>query len=141
MPETRESYIHRIGRTARWDAKGTTFFIISPEENIPEYVEHSEEYLISENTSKPPLPLMTTIYIGKGKKDKISRGDILGFLCRKGGMTSEEIGRIDVYERYSYVAVRRDKANSMLKRIKGEKIKGLRTIYNFFAPRTEDSNT
>lgn len=141
LPETRESYIHRIGRTARWDAEGTTFFIISPEENIPEYVEHSEEYLISENTSKPPLPLMTTIYIGKGKKDKISRGDILGFLCRKGGMTSEEIGKIDVYERYSYVAVRRDKANIMLKRIKGEKIKGLRTIYNFFAPRTEDSNT
>ena len=46
LPETRESYIHRIGRTARWDAEGTTFFIISPEENIPEYVEHSEEYLI-----------------------------------------------------------------------------------------------
>ena len=42
---------------------------------------------------------MATLYIGKGKKDKISKGDIVGFLCKKGGLTPDEIGRIDVKDR------------------------------------------
>ena len=71
---------------------------------------------------------MATLYIGKGKKDKISRGDIVGFLCRKGGLKGSDIGRIDVKERYAYVAVAREKADHLLVRIAGEKIKGVKTI-------------
>ena len=71
---------------------------------------------------------MATIYIGKGKKDKISKGDILGFLCKKGGLTTADIGRIDVAERYAYAAVKTTKVKGMLNNVKGEKIKGLKTI-------------
>ena len=71
---------------------------------------------------------MVTIYIGKGKKDKISKGDIVGFLCKKGGLEVSEIGRIDVQERYSYVAISRTKLNKVLKQTAGEKIKGIKTI-------------
>ena len=46
-------------------------------------------------------------YIGKGKKDKISKIDIVGFLCKKGGLKSSEIGKIDVKDRFTYVAVSR----------------------------------
>ena len=71
---------------------------------------------------------MITLYIGKGKKDKISKGDIVGFLCKKGGLTSNMIGRIDVKERYTYVAVERKIVRNLLKIIQGEKIKGIKTI-------------
>ena len=77
----------------------------------------------------PPAPAkMATLYIGKGKKDKLSKGDIVGFLCKKGGLTSADIGRIDVKERYCYVAVLADKASSVLANTKGEKIKGVKTV-------------
>ena len=71
---------------------------------------------------------MATIYIGKGKKDKISRGDIVGFLCKKGGVESSDIGRIDVYDHYAYAAVRTNKVREQLKKVCGEKIKGVKTI-------------
>lgn len=71
---------------------------------------------------------MATLYIGKGKKDKISKGDVVGFLCKKGGLKSAEIGRIDVKERYSYVAISRGKMKSALLSLKGEKIKGVKTV-------------
>jgi hypothetical protein len=54
--------------------------------------------------------------------------DIVGFLCKKGGCVASDIGRIDVAPNYAYVAVNRDIAPSMLKQIKGEKIKGMKTL-------------
>jgi hypothetical protein len=71
---------------------------------------------------------MSTLYIGKGKKDKLSKGDIVGFLCKKGELSSNDVGRIDVKERYTYVAIRREKLQQVLRLTKGEKIKGIRTI-------------
>ena len=70
---------------------------------------------------------MTTIYIGKGKRDKISKGDILGFLCKTGGLKGSDIGRIDIRERYSYAAVKREKCNSLITKLNGEKLKGIKT--------------
>lgn len=129
LPESKEGYIHRVGRTARWDAKGKAFFILSQEESIPTFIENNvDDYIIETNLNTPAQPLMATIYIGKGKKDKISKGDIAGFLCKKGGLNSSELGRIDVKERYVYAAVSRSKVNQMLKMIQGEKIKGIKTV-------------
>ena len=130
LPESEDGYIHRVGRTARWDASGRTFFILNSEESIPEYVEGDiVEYTATKSQyTVPALPRMATIYIGKGKKDKISKGDIVGFLCKKGGLTSDEIGRIDVKDRYTYAAVKREKLQQVLRQTQGEKIKGVKTI-------------
>ncbi len=131
LPESEEGYIHRVGRTARWDASGRTFFILSGEEHIPDYIDgETAAYDLpsSQPTSLPPLPRMTTLYIGKGKKDKLSKGDIVGFLCKKGCLEASEIGRIDVKDRYTYVAIRREKLQQVLRTTKGEKIKGIKTI-------------
>ena len=77
---------------------------------------------------KPTAPIWTTLYIGRGKKEKLSKVDIVGLLCKKGGLRSEEIGKIDVKEHKSYVAVVRKKVRSLLNNIKGEKIKGMKTL-------------
>ncbi|MBE6261299.1 MAG: DEAD/DEAH box helicase [Prevotella sp.] len=130
LSESQEGYIHRVGRTARWDATGQTFFIINNQEHIPDYVEGDIiQYATTESQlTEPPLPRMATLYLGKGKKDKLSKGDIVGFLCKKGGLTSDEIGRIDVKERYTYVAVKREKIQQVLRQTCREKIKGIKTI-------------
>ena len=129
LPETEDSYVHRVGRTARWDKGGQSFFLLGPEEFLPDYVgkEH-HEYQIPEDLPRPALPRMATIYIGKGKKDKISKNDIVGFLCKKGGLRSSEIGKIDVRDRFSYVAVTRSEIKKIISLTKGEKIKGIHTV-------------
>ena len=140
LPESEDGYIHRVGRTARWDAKGRSFFILNASEHIPDFIidhssltiEHYEpaQKMVNGQSSmvNVPTPRMTTLYIGKGKKDKISKGDIVGFLCKNGGLTADEIGRIDVKDRYAYVAIRREKVKQTLHLVQGQKIKGIKTI-------------
>lgn len=130
LPESEEGYIHRVGRTARWDAKGRSFFILNGQESIPDYVEGNiTEYDIPLTSSSLPLsPKMGTLYIGKGKKDKISKGDIVGFLCKNSDLKADEIGRIDVKDRYAYVAIQREKLKQVIHAVQGQKIKGIKTI-------------
>ena len=130
LPESEDGYIHRVGRTARWDATGKTFFILNSEEHIPEYVEGDVVPYAATmpQPTEPAQPKMATLYIGKGKKDKISKGDIVGFLCKSGGLKADEIGRIDVKDRYAYVAIKREKLKQVLRQTQGEKIKGIKTV-------------
>lgn len=122
-------YTHRTGRTARWQSTGRTYMMLGPGEQLPDYLPEAADYpLPDDTTARPPLPHYTLIYIGKGKLDKISRGDILGFLCKKGGLNAADIGRIDLRERCAYAAVAREKAAPMLRQIAGEKIKGIKTL-------------
>ena len=129
LPVNEEAFTHRNGRTARWDATGTSYLVLHAEEKLPTYIpDNIETVALPENASRPPKSVWTTVYIGKGKKDKISKGDILGFLCKKGGLQSAEIGKIDVNDRYAYAAISRTKLRSVLNNVKGEKIKGVKTI-------------
>ena len=130
LPQNEQELVHRVGRTARWDKEGRAFFIVGPEETMPEFIDGDvETYDISRpSVLVPPSPKNATLYIGKGKKDKISKGDIAGFLCKKGGLEPGEIGRIDVMDRYAYAAVSRPKLQQVLRQTKGEKIKGIKTV-------------
>ena len=128
LPSNEESLVHRIGRTARWDKVGRTFFLVGPEEHIPGFVESLAQIYEPSADELIPQPCMATLYIGKGRKDKISKGDIVGFLCKKGGLKTCEIGRIDVSDRYAYAAVKREKLQQIIRLTRGEKIKGVRTV-------------
>lgn len=129
LPVNEEAFTHRNGRTARWDATGTSYLILNPEERIPEYIPSDvETCALPENPPRPPKPLWATLYIGKGKKDKLSKMDIAGFLYKKGNLSKEDVGTIDVREHYAFVAVRRNKVNQLLTLIRGEKIKGMKTV-------------
>ena len=129
FPINEEAFTHRNGRTARWDATGTSYVILNTEEKIPEYIPNDiEEYDIPEVVSRPPKSKWVTLYIGKGKKDKLSRMDIAGFLYKKGKLTKEDVGSIDLKEHYAFVAVKRSKVKQLLNLIRGEKIKGMKTL-------------
>ena len=132
LPVGADEYVHRIGRTGRWDATGRSFIILGPEEHLPEYVkEQTAEYAPQSKKGAAPQPRMATLYVGKGKKDKVSKGDILGFLCKTCALEGAQIGKIDVYERYAYVAVSRSVAKQVVKMAQNTKIKGVRTKVEF----------
>lgn len=129
LPLNEEAYIHRNGRTARWDAEGNAYVILGPEEHLPEYMPADMPVLnLRENGGRPRPPKWITLYIGKGKKDKVNKVDIVGFLSKVGGLQKEEIGRIDVKEHYAFVAVARTCEREVLARVKGQKIKGIKCI-------------
>lgn len=128
LPSSEEGYIHRTGRTARWNADGSSYLILHSEERTPEYLpEDVADYPLPERVGRPVAPMWSTLYIGKGKKDKINKVDIAGFLYKKGGLTREDVGPIDVHDYYAYVSVSRSKVRQLLTLISGEKIKGMKT--------------
>lgn len=128
MPIQEDGYIHRNGRTARWEAEGNSYIILHGEETLPAYVsEEPQIFELPEQTPKPSQPEFVTLYIGKGKKDKINKIDIVGFLSKKGNLGKEEIGRIDVKDHYAFAAVSRKKVKQTLQLIRNEKIKGVKT--------------
>ena len=129
LPANEDGYIHRNGRTARWEAEGNSYVILHAEETVPAYItDEPEEFILPEVTPKPSLPEYVTLYIGKGKKDKINKIDIVGFLFKKGNLNKDEIGRIDVKDHYSFAAVSRKKIKQTLNLIRNEKIKGIKTL-------------
>lgn len=129
LPLNEDAYIHRNGRTARWDANGSVFILLGPEEYVPEFVQQvPKKYTIKQPVPKPSEPEWVTLYIGKGKKDKINKVDIVGFLSKIGGLEKGEIGRIDVKEHYAFVAIKRKRLKETLKAVSGQKIKGVKTI-------------
>ena len=129
LPVGEDEYVHRTGRTARWKAGGRAFFLIGPDEAVPSYVPAEPAVFdVPGDGLVPPRPRMVTLYIGKGKKDKVSRGDVLGFLCKEGGLDGGDIGRIDIRERCSYAAVAIDKWKDAVNRASGKKLKGIKTV-------------
>jgi ATP-independent RNA helicase DbpA len=123
LPATEEVYIHRNGRTARMDAGGTVILILSSEEKLPSYIKEVEQYDLHEDSPLPEKPKWTTLFIAAGKKDKVNKIDIVGFLSNKGQLKKDDIGLIDVKDFFSFVAIRKLKVGQTLQLIKDQKIK------------------
>ena len=124
LPHTEEIFIHRNGRTARMEASGTSILILSPDEKLPAYIDPGTEQLqLPESTVLPEKPRWTTLFIAAGKKDKVNKIDIVGFLSNKGQLKKEDIGLIEVKDFFAFVAVKKIKVGEVLELIKKEKIK------------------
>ena len=129
LPMNSEAYIHRNGRTARWDRAGASYLILGPEENLDKldcltgiiHMEVPSSYQV-------PSSRWETLYIGRGKKDKVNKVDIVGFLCKTGGLERDQLGMVTVFPHWSFAAVDRTCIRSLMARIGGQKIKGQKTI-------------
>lgn len=127
LPGTEDVFIHRNGRTARMDASGTAIIILGPEEKLPPYISgNAEEITLPHELILPEKPKWSTLFIAAGKKDKINKIDIVGFLTNKGELKKEDIGLIEVKDFFSFVAIRKVKVGQTLQAIKQEKIKNKR---------------
>ncbi len=124
-PQNADAYTHRNGRTARMKANGSAYLMINKSEEIPEYLD------LPETEFKPPFGKATpvkspwvTLYFSAGKKDKINKIDLVGFLGQKGSLQKHEIGLITVQDRSSFVAVPRKNVKALLETICDQKVKG-----------------
>lgn len=128
QPLTEEIYTHRNGRTARVDKEGDIYVLIGPEEDIKPYIDFDTTRYIDTEKRFAASKIFDTIYFSAGKREKLSKGDILGFLIKEGGLQGDAIGKIDVFDHYSLAAVEAKYTNALMNAIKGKKIKGEKRI-------------
>jgi len=122
---TEDEFTHRNGRTARMHSSGTAYLLLHTDEKRPAYIDETIEVLeLNDNNELPKLPDFTTLYINGGKKNKLNKVDIVGFLSQKGKLEKEELGLIEVKDFSSFVAVKQSKIQDVLNNIKDEKMKG-----------------
>lgn len=125
-PLSPESWTHRNGRTARMGNSGTSYVILSDEENIPDYVRYDREYFPKGENPDGIRSEVATLYINAGKKEKISRGDVAGYLMKGADLGKDEVGKIVVADHYAIAAVPRAKAGKILALLADKKIKNTR---------------
>jgi len=124
LPLTEEAFVHRNGRTARMMAEGTSFLVLSHDEPLPAYLQEMppvEE--MPESPVLPPKPEWITLYIASGKKNKVNKTDVVGWMMQKGELQKDELGLIEVRDFSSYAAVKREKAPRVVALLRQEKIK------------------
>lgn len=123
LPYTEDAFLHRNGRTARMNAKGTAYLIMTEDEKYPFLKADIETEKLKGNYKLPKDSLWQTLYIAAGKKDKVNKIDIVGLLLKKGGLQKEDVGLIEVKDQSSYVAVKRNMVGKLLAALREEKIK------------------
>ena len=121
---TPETYTHRNGRTARVDRQGDVYVLVGPKEDVKEFTDFDDSIFPDAEAGRPDAPEYHTIRFSAGKKEKLSKGDIVGFLVKEGGADAKNIGKIDVYDHYSLASVPYSDADEILEKVKGKKIKG-----------------
>lgn len=155
VPVERESYIHRIGRTGRAGSSGIAITFVTPRESrlfsqienyigyeIPTKEEPSQKEveegkkLFKNQINKKPIlkedkgtqldKQIEKIYIKAGRNKKIRPGDILGAITNIEGITSDDIGIIDIQDNISYVDILNGKGATVLKELSRSTIKGKR---------------
>ena len=126
-PPKEEAFLHRNGRTARMHADGKAYLILSNDETLPDYIDKDvEKITLPEKWELPAPPDYVLLYISAGKKDKISKGDIVGLLTKKCGLAGDDIGLITTLDFSSYVSVKQEVVDTVLSKSKNEKVKKLK---------------
>ncbi|ADN10122.1 ATP-dependent RNA helicase DbpA [Sulfurimonas autotrophica] len=130
LPHSMETYTHRIGRTGRAGAEGIAVTLYNEYEaqKIEPYEEDEKHVFLDASALKKEQgfemkPQYVTLVIEGGKKDKIRAGDILGALTGDAGLQGSSIGKIDLYDRQSYVAIENSLIDEAYKKLKNGKIK------------------
>jgi ATP-dependent RNA helicase DbpA len=126
-----EVHIHRIGRTGRAGESGLALSLVAPNEmsRLNRLEDYLQKTITLEELPKPQngiavKPAMVTLCIDGGKKEKVRPGDIMGALTKDAGLSGDLIGKIDVFEYTTYIAVDHTIARQALQHLQDGKIKG-----------------
>jgi ATP-dependent RNA helicase DeaD len=130
LPANQEAFTHRNGRTARQGAKGSVYVLHHAEENLEEYItKEAKQKNIPFIENAIASPKWITLTVNAGKKNKINKIDIVGFLSKQAGLSKNDIGIIDVLDTVSFIAIDKQIWKDVLGAIRGKKIKGKDYIF------------
>ena len=133
LPPQAEVYIHRIGRTGRAGKTGVAVSLVEEremwrlteiEKALPDAVLQQRGIPDAKRGDDALQPLMTTIQISGGRKNKLRPGDLLGALTAQGGIPGEAVGSIDLFDTYAYVAVQNAHVRTAQRQLSERPIKG-----------------
>ncbi len=122
LPQRIEEFTHRNGRTARVNAKGTAYILKWQKENLPEFIKNAPNVDIS-NKQKMKPRYWETLFISGGRKDKISKGDIAGLFFKKGNLTKEQVGVIELKQDCAFIAVPVTEAKQLIENLNNRRLK------------------
>ena len=122
LPRHEEEFIHRNGRTARVNEKGTAYILKWENELLPEFIKKVNGINISKKAPYKP-PFWETLFISGGRKDKISKGDIAGMFFKLGGINQDQLGTIELKQDCAFVAVPVTIANSLVATLNNTRLK------------------
>ena len=122
LPRAQEEFIHRNGRAARVDSKGTAYVLKGESDNLPAYVKGSKGINISKQAVRKPQ-FWETLFISGGRKDKISKGDIAGLFFKQGNITKDQLGTIELKQDCAFVAVPKAIANDLVETLNNTRLK------------------
>jgi superfamily II DNA/RNA helicase len=124
MPTNDATFVHRNGRTARVDASGNVVLLMTEGDKFPDFVDKKTQDFKINEVATIPQPKWTTLFIGKGKKDKINKMDIVGYFTKFSFIEKHDLGLIEVLDFVAYIAISSDKVDQVLKNGNKAKIKG-----------------
>ena len=124
LPDKEDAFIHRNGRTARMSANGNVYFFEDDFNYRPYSMPKSKEHVNSKINNDYIIPNWTTLYFSAGKKNKVNKIDLLGFICQKGGLDKKDVGVISVLDFTSYVAVSSENVDALINELRKHKVKG-----------------
>lgn len=124
LPLTPETYTHRNGRTARVASEGDVYLLVGPDEELKEYMEVDSPFALDADAKGKLESTKEVLYISGGKREKLSKGDILGFITKECGVPGSDVGKIAVFDHYSLVTVAADAVKAIHAASKEKKIKG-----------------
>jgi superfamily II DNA/RNA helicase len=131
LPQTNDIYTHRNGRTARMDASGQSILMIGTDEHLPDYADAQiEEYTYKPTQELPPAPAFKSVFINTGKKNKVNKIDVVGFLTQQANLKMDDIGLIDVKDFSIIVAIRATRIREMMQRSKDRRLKNKRVLFS-----------
>lgn len=132
QPQSIESFTHRSGRTGRMDSSGENYILTKNFDMLPDYVaKFANEVQIKPQRIIFSRPKFSMLYIGAGRKQKISKGDIVGFLMVKCKLNASEIGIIQIWDNESYVAVSSKMIDATVAHARGQKIKKSKPVFRY----------
>lgn len=130
FPYKEEDFIHRNGRAGRNGQKGFVYGIVTDEDRGSTFLEDAELIDLDGYYPIPEEPLYKTLRINAGKKQKVNKVDIVGYILNLSGVSKEDLGLIVVKPHDSYIAIKSDVANSVVKNGSNGKIKGQKVRIN-----------
>lgn len=127
LPPRNKEFTHRNGRTARMNRDGIAYILQWEGEELPDFIQSIDPEIQNiedlQKTTLPPPVKWETLYITGGRRDKISKGDVVGLFLKQGQIQNDQLGVIELKQDCAYVGVHAEIAEMLVEKTNNSKLK------------------